>query len=245
MKNKLRCFGLFIFILALSLTACGSARTLADSSVGTKETFPPTSVTSQREEPSTPKEAETIVSSLDFTVQELKGINEFLSRSNNRIPGMFLMCNYDKPENINYNKVFYNGTSSTGVPGPEETVTQEEKEAVAKAIGKEGYLELGLPVQKRPKAKVEALIKQYTSLSDQAIAGIEFAFPYVAEFDAYYSFYGDGEPISPKVKTALWLDEAHTRAQVEWEDSQRALSGTAVMEKSSEGWHFVSNLLNP
>lgn len=102
-------------------------------------------------------------------------------------------------------------------------------------------MELGLPVQKRPKAKVTALISRYTGLSEEAAAQIELGYPYLAEYDAYYSFYSDNEVIMPKAEKAIWIDNTQSQAQVRWTDSVRDRAGTAVMEKTEDGWRFISN----
>ena len=228
---------LIICFLAMILTACGNntSKASADPSQTSEAT---TAAATEKQEETTPEQTQL---SNVFTKQEISDLNAFLDRKNDRIPCMFLLSSYEKPEEIDFNMVFYNGTSSDGVPGPEEAVSQEEKQAVAKAIGKEDLLEHGLPVQKRPKAKVEEIIKKYTGLSEEAVSKISLDFPYVEEFDAYYSFYGDSESLSPKVEKAVWLDESHTQAEIEWKDSQKNLQGTAVMEKTADGWHFVSN----
>lgn len=232
---------LIICFLVLILTACGN-NTLSESVDPSHASETTTAAAKEKQEATTPEQTQL---SNDFTKQEISDLNAFLNRNNDRIPCMFLICSYEKPEEIDFNMVFYNGTSSDGVPGPDETVSEEEKEIVAKAIGKEDMLEHGLPIQKRPRKKLEALIKKYTGLSEDAVSEISMDFPYVKEFDAYYSFYGDSEPFSPKVSKAIWLDEGHMQAQIEWEDSQRSMQGTAVMQKTADGWCFVSNQIKP
>ena len=174
----------------------------------------------------------------DLSETEIDALNTFLNWNINRIACMFLSSSYQKPEEIDYNLVFYNGVSTNMVS---EAVPQEEKEAVAKAINKEGLLEMGLPIQKRPRSTVIELIQKYTGLSREAVEGIKLEYPYVEKYDAYYSFHSDSEVIKSKVKQAIWLDEAHTRAQVEWEDSVRGRSGVAEMAFTESGWIFLAN----
>lgn len=174
----------------------------------------------------------------DLSETEIDALNTFLNWNINRIACMFLTSSYQKPEEIDYNLVFYNGVSTNMVS---EAVPQEEKEAVAKAINKEGLLEMGLPIQKRPRSTVTELIQKYTGLSREAVEGIKLEYPYVEKFDAYYSFHSDSEVIKPKVKQAIWLDESRTRVLVNWEDSVRGRSGVAEMAFTESGWIFLAN----
>ena len=174
----------------------------------------------------------------DFSKKEWDVLSSFLNWHVDRIACMFLTSSYQKPEEIDFNLVFYNGVSSSMVS---MAVPQEEKEAVAKAINTEGLLEMGLPIQKRPRSIVIELIQKYTGLSKEAAEMVKLDYPYVAEYDAYYSFYSDSEVIKPKLKQAVWLDEAHTRAQVEWEDSVQGRSGVAEMAFTESGWIFLAN----
>ena len=223
-----------VLCLVLLLTAC--SRT--DPSAGSMKTLP---VVTGSLRPATPGQTwpeDTDAAGTVFSEQELRDLNTFLDWRIDRIPCMFLTCSYDRPEDIDFDLVFYNGISSNAVSEP---VPDAEKAAVAKAIGQESALERGLYAVKRPKAKVVDLICRYTGLSEESAAAIELSYPYVAEYDAYYSFYEDNEVIMPKVKRAVWLDETHTLAQVKWTDPVRNRAGTAIMEKTAEGWHFVSN----
>lgn len=223
-----------ILCLVLLLTAC--SRT--DPSAGSMKTLP---VVTGSLRPATPGQTwpeDTDAAGTAFTEQELRDLNTFLDWRIDRIPCMFLTCSYDRPEDIDFDLVFYNGISSNAVSEP---VLAEEKEAVAKALGRESIMELGLPVQKRPKAKVTALISRYTGLSEEAAAQIELGYPYLAEYDAYYSFYSDNEVIMPKAEKAIWIDNTQSQAQVRWTDSVRDRAGTAVMEKTEDGWRFISN----
>ncbi len=174
----------------------------------------------------------------DFSKKEWDVLSSFLNWHVDRIACMFLTSSYQKPEEIDFNLVFYNGVSGSMVS---MAVPQEEKEAVAKAINMEGLLEMGLPIQKRPRSTVIELIQKYTGLSKEAAEMVKLDYPYVAEYDAYYSFYSDSEVIKPKLKQAVWLDEAHTHAQVEWEDSVRGRSGVAEMAFTESGWIFLAN----
>lgn len=183
--------------------------------------------------------------SRDFTPEEIRTLDFFLNRKRDRMPGMFLICSYEKAEELDLSMVFYNGTSSSGIADLSEAVSAEEKSAVIRALG---FDPMGLQPQKRPRTKLTAILKKYTALSEEGIAELIQNNPptglYVEEYDAYYSFYGDSEPISPQVKQARWLETEHL-AQVEWEDTVRGWRGTAVMEKLESGWRFISNQLMP
>lgn len=183
--------------------------------------------------------------SREFTPEETKELDFFLSRKRDRIPGMFLICSYEKAEELDLGMFFFNGTSSSGMADLSETVDAEELAAVVKALG---FDNLGLQPQKRPRSKVMAILKKYTVLSEESIlALIENSPPagiYLEEYDAYYSFYGDSEPMLPQVTKAHWLETEHL-AQVDWEDTIRGWRGTAVMERHADGWRFISNQLAP
>ena len=108
---------------------------------------------------------ETDAAGTELTEQELQDLEVFLDWHIDRIPCMFLTCSYERPEEIDFDTVFYNGVSSNAVSEP---VPDAEKEAVGKAIGQESALEQGVPVQKRLKSKVVDLIRRYTGLSEEA-----------------------------------------------------------------------------
>lgn len=229
----IKTFGVILCLLLL-LTACGRT----DRPGNTGRTLPVITGYLREADPGETWPEESDAAGTELSEREMRDLETFLDWRIDRIPCMFLTCSYGKPEEIDFDLVFYNGISSNAVSEP---VPDAEKAAVAKAIGQESALEQGFPAQKRPKSKVTDLIRLYTGLSEEAAAAIELSYPYVAEYDAYYSFYEDNEVIMPKVKRAVWLDETHTLAQVKWTDWVRDRAGTAIMEKTAEGWIFISN----
>ena len=228
----------FTIILLLALSAC--ART--DPSGKTGGTLPVITF-HLREEPSEkktgrPEAKPDIIEGEALSEEEVLRLNEFLNWNADRIPCMFLTCSYEKPEEIDFDLVFYNGTVSGAIMEP---VPLQEREEVARILGMETVLERNLPPQKRPRAKVEELIRQYTGLPEETVGKIVLSYPYVAEYDAYYTFFDDCEKILAKVKSAVWADETHTLAQVVWSDRARGREGIAMMKKTEDGWQFVSN----
>ena len=227
-----------IILLLLALSAC--SRT--DPSGKTGGTLPVITL-HLREEPSEnrtgrPEAKPDIVEGEALSEEEVLRLKEFLNWNVDRIPCMFLTCSYEKPEEIDFDLVFYNGTVSGAIMEP---VSLQEREEVARILGVETVLERNLPPQKRPRAKVEALIRQYTGLPEETVGQIVLSYPYVAEYDAYYTFFDDCESIRVKVRSVVWTDEAHTLAQVVWSDSVRGREGIAMMEKTEDGWRFLSN----
>ena len=233
MKKQI-CFpaSLLIVLIAglLLLSAC--SKKAEGSTILSQETKESASVSSPKQ-------------SRDFTQEEVKELVFFLSRKRDRIPGMFLICSYEKAEDLDLSMVFYNGTSSSGIPDLSEAVDAEERAAAEGALG---YGDLGLTPQKRPRTKLIALLRKYTTLSEEGILELLKNSPptglYVEEYDAYYSFYGDSEPLSAQVKNAQWLDKEN-QARVNWEDPVRGWKGSAIMERGTEGWRFISNQLLP
>ncbi|MBQ6074879.1 MAG: hypothetical protein IJK86_01875 [Lachnospiraceae bacterium] len=224
-----------ILCLALLLTAC--SRTDPSDDIG--GTLPVLTLDLRQTTPGNTQGEETDAPGTEFTEEELNRLNGFLNWHFNRIACMFLTCSYERPEEIDFDLVFYNGTSSSATSEP---VPDAEKEAVAKALGQEEVLAMGLiAVQKRPRTRVEELIRTYTGLPAETAAQIRLSYPFVEEYDAYYTFFQDAEVIYAKAVKAIWMDEEHTLAQVRWTDRVRDRAGTAVMEKTEEGWRFVSN----
>ena len=223
---------LLIVLIAVLLLLSACSKKAEGSTILSQETKESASVSSPKQ-------------SRDFTQEEVKELVFFLSRKRDRIPGMFLICSYEKAEDLDLSMVFFNGTSSSGIADLNETVDAEELAAAVQALG---FDNLGLKPQKRPRAKVISILKKYTALSEEAILTlIENSPPagiYLEEYDAYYSFNGDSEPMLPQVTKAHWLEKEHL-AQIDWEDTIRGWHGTAVMERNADGWRFISNQLLP
>lgn len=172
-------------------------------------------------------------------------MRSFLDWKTDRIPCRFLICRYKKPEEMDCKMIFYNGTFSGDLAGEDEIITETERDAIIDAFDVRGT---DVSVVKCPRTKVIAILKKYTTLSDEGIELLLRVSPpgrYAKEYDAYYSFNGNSnEHISVTVTRAVWLNDEHTYAGVTWEDIYRGWRGYAVMEKTADSWRFLSNQIS-
>ena len=114
-----------------------------------------------------------------MTEDELRGFEEYLNRTDNY---GFLMSDYQSPEYINLNEVFYSGAGLEQSP-----LTEEERDMYLKTVGQP---ELYTDLVRLSTEQMDGFLTEKTGLSlDRMKSGLEWI--YLAPFDRYYSEHGD------------------------------------------------------
>lgn len=164
-----------------------------------------------------------------LTEDELRGFEEYLNRIDNY---GFLMSDYQSPEYINLNEVFYSGAGLEQPP-----LTEEERDMYLKAIGQP---ELYTDLVRLGTEQMDGFLTEKTGLTlDRMKSGLGWI--YLAPFDRYYSEHGDtnmrsffcpaGE-VNGGIYRIRCLSDGY---------SQFNLESIVTLKKVSSGYQFLSN----
>ena len=164
-----------------------------------------------------------------LTEDELRGFEEYLNRTDNY---GFLMSDYQSPEYINLNEVFYSGAGLEQSP-----LTEEERDMYLKTVGQP---ELFTDLVRLSTEQIDAFLTEKTGLSlDRMKSGIGWI--YLAPFDRYYSEHGDtnmrsffcpGGEVDGGLYRIRCLSDGY---------SQFNLESIVTLKKVSSGYQFLSN----
>ncbi len=164
-----------------------------------------------------------------LTEDELRGFEEYLNRTDNY---GFLMSDYQSPEYINLNEVFYSGAGLEQFP-----LTEEERDMYLKTVGQP---ELFTDLVRLSTEQIDAFLTEKTGLSlDRMKSGIGWI--YLAPFDRYYSEHGDtnmrsffcpGGEVDGGIYRIRCLSDGY---------SQFNLESIVTLKKVSSGYQFLSN----
>lgn len=164
-----------------------------------------------------------------LTEDELRGFEEYLNRTDNY---GFLMSDYQSPEYINLNEVFYSGAGLEQSP-----LTEEERDMYLKTVGQP---ELYTDLVRLSTEQMDGFLTEKTGLSlDRMKSGLEWI--YLAPFDRYYSEHGDtnmrsffcpGGEVDGGIYRIRCLSDGY---------SQFNLESIVTLKKVSSGYQFLSN----
>lgn len=164
-----------------------------------------------------------------LTEDELRGFEEYLNRIDNY---GFLMSDYQSPEYINLNEVFYSGAGLEQPP-----LTEEERDMYLKTIGQP---ELYTDLVRLGTEQMDGFLTEKTGLTlDQMKSGLGWI--YLAPFDRYYSEHGDTNMRSffcpaGEVEGGIYRIRCLSDGY-----SQFNLESIVTLKKVSSGYQFLSN----
>lgn len=208
-----------------SADALGSSGTQADSA-GPDGAITQKNPTSPDNGPVQPAENEP---KRQLTEDELRGFEEYLNRIDNY---GFLMSDYQSPEYINLNEVFYSGAGLEQPP-----LTEEERDMYLKTIGQP---ELYTDLVRLGTEQMDGFLTEKTGLPlDQMKSGLGWI--YLAPFDRYYSEHGDTNMRSffcpaGEVEGGIYRIRCLSDGY-----SQFNLESIVTLKKVSSGYQFLSN----
>ena len=208
-----------------SADALGSSGTQADSA-GPDGAITQKNSTSPDNGPVQPAENEP---KRQLTEDELRGFEEYLNRIDNY---GFLMSDYQSPEYINLNEVFYSGAGLEPPP-----LTEEERDMYLKTIGQP---ELYTDLVRLGTEQMDGFLTEKTGLTlDQMKSGLGWI--YLAPFDRYYSEHGDTNMRSffcpaGEVEGGIYRIRCLSDGY-----SQFNLESIVTLKKVSSGYQFLSN----
>lgn len=208
-----------------SADALGSSGTQADSA-GPDGAITQKNSTSPDNGPVQPAENEP---KRQLTEDELRGFEEYLNRIDNY---GFLMSDYQSPEYINLNEVFYSGAGLEQPP-----LTEEERDMYLKTIGQP---ELYTDLVRLGTEQMDGFLTEKTGLTlDQMKSGLGWI--YLAPFDRYYSEHGDTNMRSffcpaGEVEGGIYRIRCLSDGY-----SQFNLESIVTLKKVSSGYQFLSN----
>lgn len=164
-----------------------------------------------------------------LTEEELGMFQEYLNQAGHY---GFLLSEYQSPEYINLDEVFYSGAGLEQAP-----MNEAESTAFLQAIGATG---IETDMVRLDRAQIDAFLKDKTGISLDQMKN-ELSWVYLLEYDRYYTQHGDTNMRSffcPKGEVKgneyrIWcLSDGY---------SQIGLESIVTLKKVSSGYHFCSN----
>lgn len=167
--------------------------------------------------------------SRELSQEELDELTKFVQEFDNY---GFLLSEYDSPENVELWQVFYNGA------GFGEDMTTQEAEAYLKECNQE---EMYTDCVKVSASKAEDLLQQRLGIG-LADMNTKMDGVYLKEYDAYYHEAGDTNYTSYVCESGQVQGNIYTVKFVnERKDSFPAYAMETKLEKTADGYHFLSN----
>lgn len=164
-----------------------------------------------------------------LTESELRGFEEYLNRTDNY---GFLLSDYQSPEYINLNEVFYSGAGLEQPP-----LTEDERNMYLKTFGQP---ELYTDLVRLSTDQINAFLTEKTGLSlEQMKTGMEWV--YLAPYDRYYSEHGDTNVRSFFCPSGEADGGIYRIRCLSDGYSQFNLESIVTLKKVSSGYQFLSN----
>lgn len=170
--------------------------------------------------------------------EEIAEFTKFVTEADGYGNYGFLLSVYDSPEKINLEEVFY-----TGAGIKTEALSEEEEKAYLKAAG---YEEIYTDVTKLTTAQINEVLLRRTGLSYEQMAN-PLSWTYLPEYDAYYHEAGDTNYTPYTCIGGTVENEKRFRLQFRRDEMRegayREIDTVTVLEKTEEGYRFISNRL--
>ncbi|MBR2045511.1 MAG: hypothetical protein IJ958_05180, partial [Agathobacter sp.] len=162
---------------------------------------------------------------------------EFFNTEENRMPNMFLTSDYDRPENINLNHLFYCGADGFG--GGE--ISEEEKDLLYQR-----YTVPQLDFTRTTTDEMNVLLQKYMniSLEEANQLWLEYMY-YLPEYNAYYKVVGDTKYSKYDIM-AGWKNPDGTISLVYTDKLTSIVCYFEVtLQKDGNSYYFLSNIQLP
>lgn len=171
--------------------------------------------------------------------QELSEFTVFVTEGDRHGNYGFLLSVYDSPEKINLEEVFY-----TGAGIETEPLSKEEEGAFLKAAG---YEEISTDIVRLTTSQINEVLLKRTGLSYEQMEN-PLQWTYLPEYDAYYHEAGDTNYAAYTCIDGTTADEKYFRLRFRRNDNlaegaYHQLDTETVLEKTEEGYRFISNRL--
>ncbi len=188
---------------------------------------------------SAPEEEEKSLEARSLSKEELSEFTKFVTEADGYGNYGFLLSVYDSPEKIDLEEVFY-----TGAGIKTEPLSREEEKAYLNAAG---YEEIYTDVVKLTTAKMNEVLLRRTGLSYEQMEN-PLQWTYLPEYDAYYHEAGDTNYTAYTCIGGTTKDEKRftlrfKRDENLMEGAYRQIDTETVLEKTEEGYRFISNRL--
>ena len=161
---------------------------------------------------------------------------EFFNTDENLMPNMFLASEYDCPENIDLNDLFYGGSDGRGGG----TISEEERQLLQDLLYPEEEL---LDVSRTTAEQMNEILMKYMNitLEDTNKVHLESLY-YLPEYDAYYKNAGDTE-YSKYEFLAGWTSEDGSIVLV-YQDALNSIGNIyqVTLKYVNGSYYFLSNI---
>ena len=186
-----------------------------------------------------PQEDDKIAELRTLSSEELSELTEFVTEAAGYGNYGFLLSVYDSPEKIDLDEVFY-----TGAGIKTEPLSSEEEKAFLNAVGDE---EIYTDVVKLTTSQINDVLLRRTGLSYEQMAN-PLQWIYLPEYDAYYHEAGDTNYAAYICIDGTTVDEKRFTLHFKRDDSLMEsvyyeMYTETVIEKTEEGYYFISNRL--
>lgn len=219
-------------VLCVALVCSCGGNSSADVPETSRETTDASEAPAEEEstEESSPESEETREEQVILGVEDLTFFTRFIQDRENY---GFLLSEYDRPEDVDLDQVFYSGA------GVGESIPPEEVPVYLKAAGQE---QLQTDCIKLTTENIEEFVQRKLGIGFQDMSKTLEWWLYAAETDSYYFEAGDTNYMpfacvgGVKEGDTYTLRFAPDSEWNEWEDDRET-----VLVKAENGYHFLSN----
>ena len=231
--------GLFFTCILLLMTGCGKNTKDADRievNEIDREAETDTSIqdseaaANEEKETSSPKEG-----ARELTVQELRDFSTWIDAVDNYGNYGFLLSEYDRPQDVDLDQVFY-----TGAGLPVEPMSPEEEQAYLKAIDQE---EIYTDTTRLTTEDIEGFLEKKLGTSYEEMTR-PLSWIYLPEYDIYVSEHGDTNYMNFTCVSGRITEEGLYELECvpgDMEYTPEDYCSLLTLKKNGSDWQFVSN----
>lgn len=164
-----------------------------------------------------------------MTLEEMMSFEQFLNEEDGY---GFLLSEYDSPEYMDINQVFYQGAGAETFP-----LSEEEKEAFLAATGER---EIYTDITRLTRAQIDDILAKHAGIGLKDIK-TRFDWVYIPQFDSYYHEHGD---TNKAMFTCMGGSRQGDTYRIDCKNKDVDIplySCRVTVKRTQEGWQFQAN----
>lgn len=231
--------GLFFTCVLLLMTGCGKEAEDTDRiEVREIDSKAGTGTDAQERKEASDEEAEMASSAetpRELTVQELRDFSVWIDAGDNHGNYGFLLSEYDRPQDVDLDQVFY-----TGAGLPVESMSPEEEQAYLKATGQE---EIYTDTTRLTTEDIKGFLEKKLGTSYEEMTR-PLSWTYLPEYDIYIHEHGDTNYMNFTCVSGRLTEEGLYELECVPGDTEyvpEEFCSRLTLKKNGSDWQFVSN----